>query len=91
MVHDQAHPDVNLIWGAAFDESFKDEMQVTVIATGFEEGAAQAAIPNSAANSASSAASKAPASGAGNTAAGGVISERDKDFFDIMQIFNQKK
>lgn len=91
MVHDQAHPDVNLIWGAAFDESFKDEMQVTVIATGFEEGAAQSAVPNSAANTASASAPKAPAAGTGNAAAGGVISERDKDFFDIMQIFNQKK
>ncbi|MEG0484894.1 MAG: cell division protein FtsZ, partial [Oscillospiraceae bacterium] len=31
-----AHPDANIIWGAAFDETLKDEMCVTVIATGFE-------------------------------------------------------
>ncbi|MBQ3049051.1 MAG: cell division protein FtsZ [Oscillospiraceae bacterium] len=30
-------PDVNLIWGAALDESYQDEMSITVIATGFEE------------------------------------------------------
>ena len=36
MIHDAAHPDVNLIWGVAYDENLKDEMVVTVIATGFE-------------------------------------------------------
>lgn len=37
MIHSQAHPDVNLIWGAAFDENLQDEMVITVIATGFED------------------------------------------------------
>ena len=36
MIHEAAHPDVNLIWGATFDESLNDEMKVTVIATGFD-------------------------------------------------------
>lgn len=36
MVRDVAHPDANIIWGAALDPSFNDEMQVTVIATNFE-------------------------------------------------------
>ncbi len=36
MIHASAHPDVNLIWGVAYDESMQDEMQVTVIATGFD-------------------------------------------------------
>ena len=30
-----AHPDANIIWGAAFDDSLDDEMVITVIATGF--------------------------------------------------------
>jgi cell division protein FtsZ len=30
-------PDVNMIWGMSFDESFDDEVKVTIIATGFEE------------------------------------------------------
>ncbi|MDR2540703.1 MAG: cell division protein FtsZ [Candidatus Peribacteria bacterium] len=30
-------PDVNMIWGMSFDESFEDEVKVTIIATGFEE------------------------------------------------------
>ena len=36
MIHDAAHPDVNLIWGVEFDESMNDELKVTVIATNFE-------------------------------------------------------
>ncbi|MEG0110234.1 MAG: cell division protein FtsZ [Oscillospiraceae bacterium] len=36
LITSAAHPDANIIWGAAFDETLKDEMCVTVIATGFE-------------------------------------------------------
>ena len=36
MIHESAHPDVNLIWGATFDETLNDEIRVTVIATGFD-------------------------------------------------------
>ena len=36
MVADEAHPDANIIWGAAFDPELEDEMRVTVIATGFD-------------------------------------------------------
>ncbi len=35
MISEQASPDANIIWGAAFDENMDDEMSVTVIATGF--------------------------------------------------------
>ena len=37
LVQEAAHPDANIIFGAAFDESLEDELRVTVIATGFEE------------------------------------------------------
>ena len=37
LVQEAAHPDANIIFGAAFDESLEDEIRVTVIATGFEE------------------------------------------------------
>jgi cell division protein FtsZ len=33
-----AHPDVNLIFGAVIDENMKDEIRITVIATGFDQG-----------------------------------------------------
>ncbi len=37
MIHDEAHPEANIIWGATFDPSLQDEMRVTIIATGFEK------------------------------------------------------
>ena len=37
LVQEAAHPDANIIFGAAFDESLEDEIRVTVIATGFDE------------------------------------------------------
>ncbi len=38
LVQEAAHPEANIIFGAAFDETLEDEIRVTVIATGFEEG-----------------------------------------------------
>jgi cell division protein FtsZ len=32
-----AHPDVNLIFGAVIDENMKDDVRITVIATGFDQ------------------------------------------------------
>ena len=37
MIRSCAHPDVNLIFGLAFDQDMKDEMQITIIATGFAD------------------------------------------------------
>ncbi|MGQ9813168.1 MAG: cell division protein FtsZ [Dissulfurimicrobium sp.] len=34
MIHDEAHEDANIIWGAVFDENAGDEIRITVIATG---------------------------------------------------------
>lgn len=36
LITNAAHPDANIIWGTAFDESLSDEMNITVVATGFE-------------------------------------------------------
>ena len=36
IVQEAANPNANIIFGATIDESFQDEMRVTVIATGFE-------------------------------------------------------
>ncbi len=35
LIQEEAHEDANIIFGAVIDETFKDEMRVTVIATGF--------------------------------------------------------
>ncbi len=37
LVHEEAHPDANIIIGAVIDETMGDEVRVTVIATGFGE------------------------------------------------------
>ncbi len=36
LITNSAHPDANIIWGAAFDDAMKDEMRITVVATGFD-------------------------------------------------------
>ena len=48
IVQEAANPEANIIFGATWDESFQDEMRVTVIATGFEtKAAAQEETPKS--------------------------------------------
>ena len=61
LVQEAAHPDANIIFGAAFDESLEDEIHVTVIATGFDEldSVAPAAAPVAAAPAAQPAAAPA--------------------------------
>jgi len=39
LVADSAHPDANIIFGAVIDDTLGDEVKVTVIAAGFDEGA----------------------------------------------------
>jgi len=37
MIANAAHPDANIIWGAAFDPTLQDELRITIIATGFDK------------------------------------------------------
>ena len=46
LVQEAAHPDANIIFGATFDESMDDEIRVTVIATGFDDGTLAAPAGN---------------------------------------------
>lgn len=78
MIAKAAHPDANIIWGAAFDESYEDEMKITVVATGFEDG--QHPIYASAGTGASDTA------GAANGASG----VDDDDFGKILEMFNKR-
>ncbi len=41
LMHSLAHPDANIIFGIVMDESIKEMVKVTVIATGFEEASAK--------------------------------------------------
>lgn len=45
MIASQAHEDANVIWGVAFDASLEDQMDITIIATGFENKAQDGAFP----------------------------------------------
>jgi len=40
IIKETAHPDVNLIFGAVIDESMDENIRITVIATGFDQGPA---------------------------------------------------
>ena len=46
LVQQAAHPDANIIFGAAFDEELEDEIRVTVIATGFEDAEDEKEVPS---------------------------------------------
>ncbi len=37
LITDEAHPDAQVIWGVAFDDTLEDTMSITVVATGFED------------------------------------------------------
>ena len=39
MIHEEAHPDANIIWGTTFNENLENEMRITIIATGFNNNA----------------------------------------------------
>ena len=45
IVSQAADPDANIIFGAVIDESLKDELRITVIATGFDSNHKPAPIP----------------------------------------------
>ncbi len=92
MIHSQAHPDVNLIWGAALNPELEDELIVTVIATEFDDADVK---PTAASNKGLDAKREERA------ADGGLILEipdaeledeedDDQGFYDIMKLFNNK-
>lgn len=84
MIHNAAHPDATIIWGAAFDDNLKDQMSVTVIATGFEEMGNNFPMPNMKHPEAEA---SAPEPEAPAEEQHGID---DDDFFDIMELFNKK-
>ncbi len=48
MIRANAHPEANIIFGAVIDENMKDELHMTVIATGFDKGRRPEQPPTSA-------------------------------------------
>ncbi len=106
LITEAAHPDANIIWGAAFDDSLDDEMIITVIATGFgleDQPLPEAAPANTkqAANTQQKAAQVTrmspvtpvqPSQSQQSQPAAEVEDDNsaDDDYFDIMNIFKRK-
>ncbi len=93
LVQEAAHPDANIIFGATFDENMQDEMRVTVIATGFEEGNyAQSRPAGRAAEDQRQ--SGAPAAADGQPESAEPPAQEtgvgESDFDTILEIFNKK-
>jgi len=80
IVMEAANPDANIIFGAAFDDSFDDQMRVTVIATGFDSNPSTPATAKTATGLFSAAGEKA------KTAA---PTEDVSDIDEIFKIFNK--
>ena len=105
LVQEAAHPEANIIFGAAFDDTLEDELRVTVIATGFDEKEEQpAAAPAAAASSkpftsAGARVEEQRAAGAAQPAAPAPVQEPEAekaavsdDDWDILErIFNRKR
>ena len=100
LVQEAAHPDANIIFGAAFDESLEDEIRVTVIATGFDQ--APNSVPTAPSAAGERPAVQAPSQEAGQQAGEGQsaaspVAEPEKpkvsdDDWDILErIFSKKR
>ena len=96
LVQEAAHPEANIIFGATFDDSMDDQIRVTVIATGFENGFTQsgstgAAGEQKAQENLFTAASEMAAAAEAATPAEPEKPADDEDPFDsIFKIFNSK-
>ena len=101
LVQEAAHPDANIIFGATFDDSLEDEIRVTVIATGFEEGGAAAQAAPAAAQAApraqglftgaaEKAAAAAPSIPVAPAAEPAAPAAEEDPFDSIFKIFNTK-
>ena len=99
MITQSAHPDANIIWGTAFDEGLSDEMQITVVATGFDntpDSARQAAATPKPVLDAQSAAAATPAQGGSPAAPAAPAAapaevEDDYGIEDIIQMLNKRR
>ena len=97
LVQEAAHPEANIIFGAAFDESLEDEIRVTVIATGFDETAYASSAPAAPAQAEAAAKTEAPAAAPVQESSPAPAPAQDKapvsdDDWDILErIFSKKR
>lgn len=90
LVQEAVHPDALTIFGATFDESLDDEIRVTVIATGFDEGN-MAAEDEKPAAQADGTAPTAPMPLDQTEEEKNAEAEVDRSFDAILEIFNKNK
>ena len=95
LVMQAAHRDALVIFGAAIDESLEDEIRITVIATGFDEGKPrmdEQLFSNSAQNAPQAGENAAAEGDAANDAASAEAApaEEEDPFESIFRIFNKK-
>jgi len=69
-----ADPEANIIFGASFNERLGDEVQITVIATGFDSSRKRSSVRHEAA-----------AAGHGQEAGGSVRAGRERDFLEELE------
>ena len=97
MITEEAHPDANIIWGAAFDPEMEDEMRVVIIATGFDSGKKPQAIESTVTQAVAT-----PITEATDPVVPDVVTPQapkktentqisDGDFEDIMEILNRSR
>ncbi len=77
MISEKASDSANIIWGAVIDEDMKDEISVTVVATGFNSDP-KASTPSKGLSKKEEVEAKAVA-----------VEDDDDNFYDIMSIFNK--
>lgn len=99
LVQSAAHPEANIIFGATFDDAMDDEIRVTVIATGFDDGpivrasdqAAKAEEPSEKQGLFTAASEMAGANAVSQSDSGIATPKKEEDPFDsIFKIFNSK-
>ncbi len=97
LVQAAAHPEANIIFGATFDDAMDDEIRVTVIATGFDDGPVTRAadVKNEQTPEKSqglfTAATEMAGTNAAPPAAAPAAPKKEEDPFDsIFKIFNSK-
>ena len=90
LVQEAVHPDALTIFGATFDETLDDEIRVTVIATGFDEGN-MAAEEEKPAAQADGTAPTAPMPLDQTEEEKNAEAEVDRSFDAILEIFNKNK
>lgn len=90
MVTEEADPSATIIWGATFNENLNDELQVAVIATGFDSQP-EAAPAHPGQPAAKAPGHPQPARPGEKPTAPQPRSSADDEYFDIMSIFNRRK